>query len=392
MIQCEDACLSAVQRELIGLRIRIAGTFVDVESAVTELARQKNKERHLLIVQLHSNPGHDAIAKLNNRFEGWPILALIPGEASAQMLLQASRAGAAQFVSLPVQSNEMKEALNRLALQFGFRVQHSKVVAISGVSEGAGATSLAINLADEMAHRFEMQVMLVELTRRSGRLAVHLNLKPRFTTSQIFQDPERFDVNLLKKTLVPVHDHLHVLAGPPTPLAQSERQSKDVLRLLTLARDLASLVIVDMPYDFDDTYVQTMLHAEVAVLVGQPVLPSVHSMGLIRSLLQQQHYAGQMIHVFNRYNPGSGGYDADQIRKSLDLNDLATVAEEAASFNKSANLGRPLREIAPHSKALKDIRRLADLINADETAPRQHPGLWTRLLGRLRGAIWRTQE
>jgi len=392
LIQCDDECLGSLQRDLAKNGVLISGTYNDVKTALKDLYQQKNKDRLLLIVQVVTNPDHKAIEELNNCFEGWPILALLPSEATADFLLKASKAGASQFISLPLQPDELKASLHRIALQFGFKLNKSTIVAFASVSEGAGATSLSINVADVLASHYNAKVILMELAHQCGRLAVYLNLKPRFSINHLFQDIERMDTNLIKKALIQVNNNLSVLTGPQTPLLKVNYHANDLVRLLALTKDLADVVIVDIPNIFDEIDLKTIINVDVIFLVGQPILPSIQAMILARDLLHQEHYTGRIVHVFNQYSTATGGFDSSRLRSSLKIDELHTIADDPRAFNKAANLGRTLREVSPSSRAYKDIQNLALLVNHNQAYSKNSKHFLRSLLRKICKILWYSEH
>ena len=66
------------------------------------------------------------------------------------MMIRAMRAGAAQVVRLPLQGDDFRAAMHRIAIQFGHPQGKSRTVVVFGSSEGSGCTTVALNLASEL--------------------------------------------------------------------------------------------------------------------------------------------------------------------------------------------------------------------------------------------------
>ena len=88
------------------------------------------------------------------------------------------------------------------------------VVAVTGAAGGSGATTVAVNLAYEIAEKLERATILAELTLQMGSLASMLDVHPRFTLPYLIREIQRVDDFLVEKTLVPVTDRLRILGGP----------------------------------------------------------------------------------------------------------------------------------------------------------------------------------
>ena len=58
-----------------------------------------------------------------------------------------------QVVALPVDRDDLHQALNVIALQFCKKAHERQVFAVTGAAGGSGATTIAVNLAFEIAER-----------------------------------------------------------------------------------------------------------------------------------------------------------------------------------------------------------------------------------------------
>src|SRR5205823_5587136 len=150
----------------------------------------KQKTR-LLIVQTGGECDTDSIRRVGHSLDRWPILALLPGHLSLQEALRANRAGASQVVQLPLDRDEFQLALKLIASQFGQGLHDRSAIAVTGATGGSGATTIAINLAAEIATRFRRHTILAELSPQIGALASMLDVQPRVTLPHLLQEIHR---------------------------------------------------------------------------------------------------------------------------------------------------------------------------------------------------------
>ena len=78
--------------------------------------------------------------------------------------MQVNRAGAAQVVQLPLDRNDFHSALIMIAAQFGRTSLDRHVFAVTGATGGCGATTIAVNLAAEIANQIGQSTILAEMT------------------------------------------------------------------------------------------------------------------------------------------------------------------------------------------------------------------------------------
>ena len=125
------------------------------------------------------------------------------------------RMGASQIVGLPLHAEDFKTALDRLAMQFVYSsTDHSKVIAVAGVTGGCGATSLAINLGQEISHLWNKRCILVDLSLKLGAVASHLNIEPPHSINDLLGDVGRVDETLIRNVLFKIAENYELLAGP----------------------------------------------------------------------------------------------------------------------------------------------------------------------------------
>src|SRR5690349_2200624 len=133
------------------------------------------------------------------------------------------------------------------------------VVTVLGTHPGVGTTTIAVNLAAELAHESSGPVRLVELDETLGHLAADLGVEPvgAVTDAATLAAGSRgtpvADVTALLTPLAPGLAGL--LAPPPVPADPgSPRQrlgAPATARLLELVRQDAD-VVADAPASFDD--------------------------------------------------------------------------------------------------------------------------------------------
>ena len=263
---------------------------------------------------------------------------------------------------MPLEVEDLRAALTRIARQFGYPATTSRVIAVTGVSEGCGATTLAINLAEEFASQHRLSTLLVELSLGMGRLGTYLDIDPRTTTQDLLGDVERLDLDAVRSALVKVDDCFHVLAGPFKGIPTHRPAGDQVLRLVDYARRLAQVVVLDMPYTYDDTYFRTLAAADAVVLVADQTVPTVHALKTLHDALRQGEGTGSVYPVINRYDARRVEFETERLKELLGVPALYTVADDPARCAAAVNSGRLLRQAAPRSHALADIGDLTDAL------------------------------
>src|SRR2546423_13665320 len=151
-----------------------------------------------------------------------------------QVIVNAMRAGAREFIERPTTTTDLLEAFVRLtAAQRRGRQEgpRGKVFSVINAKGGSGATTVAVNLALALqsAHGQSALVDLAPL----GHAALHLNLKPSFTAYDAIRNLHRLDSSLLESFTTRHAGGLQLLAGASSP-AEVQPSPSEVARLFDL--------------------------------------------------------------------------------------------------------------------------------------------------------------
>jgi pilus assembly protein CpaE len=313
---------------------------------------------------------------------GRPIIALVEGPDHS-LLVAANRAGATQVVLVPFDRDDFQEAIDRVAAQFGDLRGQTRVIAVAGVTGGCGATTIAAALAYEVGHLLHVPCVLMELALPMGRLSDQFGIKPKSTTLDLIKRIDQLDGLMLRQALTPIGPHLNVLPGPVELIEPLKFRVEHALRLVSVAKRISQVVVVDVPCGYDDLYFRMLAAADQVVLIGEQRIPSIRSLRLVRGFLSQQSAKSHVV-VVNRFDPTVEGFELSKLKEILKADDLATIRHDHAVEMASAH-GRPLRDTAPRSRALAEVDALVKKLFV---ADRAHAKTPNPLLARL----FRTRE
>jgi Flp pilus assembly CpaE family ATPase len=163
----------------------------------------------------------------------------------------------------------------------------------------------------------------------------------------------------VRKALTKVADRFYILSGPNKAIVRPRHEPKEILRLVNYARQLAGVLVLDLPSSFDDVYFATLEMAHHVVLVGQQDINSLRGLRLLNETLTNRGAASVPHVVLNRFNPSFIDFRVEAIQRTSGWERISTVANDYKGVSTAANHGMVLRDAAPSSPALADIRTLA---------------------------------
>jgi Flp pilus assembly CpaE family ATPase len=370
-----------IKRELSNRSVRLEAEFAEVSDLIQAL-RRSSAEKRLLIFHMASIRELDGLRRLAVHFPSWPIVALIEGYepkgSLGEVIVEVMRAGASQIISLPIQSDDFKAALDRIALQFVYAARNAKVIAVAGATGGSGATTIALNLAYEIAERKDLRCVLVDLSLRMGVVASHLNIEPTHTIIDLLRDINRVDTFLTEQALTKITDHFKILAGPNKLTATATTSSQDLAHVVDTLKQIADVIVLDVPCTYNDLYFDTIAAADQTILIGEQKLPSIRALKMVREAI---HRTSETEHlVINQFDPKNKGFGLEHLLKPLGVTVLHKVARDDLGMIASMNEACTLRTASSRSPALADIVALVDTVMPVDATSRIKP---VGLLGRL---------
>jgi Flp pilus assembly CpaE family ATPase len=162
---------------LVSTALEIEAEFDNARSAIDSIRLTQTEER-LCVVRVATADQVVHLRLLSENFVGRPILALVDASSSAEFVFAVNRAGAAQVLPLPLSAEDLRNALRTLKLRHAApqSVAARRVIAISGVTGGCGATAIAINLACEIEEQIGLTCILTEFAAL-GMIATCLDVE-----------------------------------------------------------------------------------------------------------------------------------------------------------------------------------------------------------------------
>src|SRR5690606_23398455 len=181
IVDPNDASRDALKSMLLGMDT----IWLEAEASRYEFFADVVAQTHpdIALIALDANPDRalQLVAQLN---EGSPECSVfvVSGSTDGNLILQAMRAGAKEFLPQPVRINDLLDALGRLnERKYGkgrSKSRGSSVIAIAGATGGVGCTSVAVNVACSLAQDPERTVALVDLDLCLGDCVVLLDPVP----------------------------------------------------------------------------------------------------------------------------------------------------------------------------------------------------------------------
>jgi pilus assembly protein CpaE len=206
MIASPDDQLRELVRDAVAATpsARILTEFVDVSANlyIRVLQELDRFPEAALLLDISSDPvnGLKALEKLRLAVPELYILATDYSE-DGESILMTIRAGATDYLTLPLKRSDLRDALLRLdraprrAASGGSQL--GKIYTFLGAKGGVGTTSLAVNFATIQAQR-KKQTVLLDLDWPANDVAMMLGSTPQYTLAEVGDNLDRMDQTLFE--------------------------------------------------------------------------------------------------------------------------------------------------------------------------------------------------
>jgi len=324
------------------------------------------------VVLCHLDPTPESIlhiaADVAVRFPALHVFAL--SEAiDGQLVLSAMRAGLREFLTKPIDPDQLYQALSKAAAARPDRGKSGKLISVVGSAGGVGATTLATNLAVELQDVSRGKVCIVDLDIRFGQVATFLDVQPSFTIADLCVSTESLDPQVVEKAVNHHASGIHVLARP-NHFAQAETiTGAHYAAVLGTLQEIYDFVVVDGPSRFDGSARAVLDMCDMTCLVVQLVVPSVRNAMRIVEAAQTSGYNLERFRVVcNRVSREYSQMSIDHVETTLNRTVFMSIPEDWKGVSSAINLGETLAASAPKSRARLAIREMAEKLAARPVA------------------------
>jgi pilus assembly protein CpaE len=297
------------------------------------------------------------------------------------------RAGAREFLTLPLNPATIADALARISIRGSSghvgRKTARKLFVFLGAKGGCGVTTIAANFAVSLAQESQQSTLLIDLGLPLGDAALNLGMVTEYSTFNALENSSRLDASFLSTLLARHTSGLSILAAP-SEFTSTEPPLVALDRLLAVARQNFDYVVVDGGTRIDlkdaaffDEYTNLYLITQVGVTELR------NSNRMIGQFFASRGPKLQV--VVNRYASQVQLLDDKQIEKALTRSIDWKIPDDFATARRTQNSATPLA--MEDSSISRAIRRMAR--KACGLPEESDKGARSGLFGWARGAMKR---
>jgi len=294
-----------------------------------------------------------------------------------QLIIQAMRAGAREFLPQPIAPENLVQTLKRYIAERqhnGKRKKAGKIYCVMAAKGGTGATTVAINLAAVVATEKKNAVALIDLHCPIGDVAAYLDVKSAFTAFDAFAESSRLDEVLLQTYVKDCHGFA-VLPGLKDFLPGQMPGADALATTLEVITQVYTHAFVDLPVSFDEELLEVATEmSEAIVVVLTPEFPAIWRTNRLLSFLRKSVNPQKLRLVVNRFGSRTYPISNSNIEKALSRNIFWKLPNDYSPSIEAVRLGKPLVSIN-HSRLGRSYQELAYRLTGTPV-PKKRRGLF----------------
>lgn len=338
------------------------------------------------IIALGSNAEQavNFIQRLNSECPRTAIISAAQ-DASPDLILRSLRAGAREFLRIPVSADELATVLDRISEFCHTQVEAPKkkgrMIAVFSSKGGCGTSFMATNLAACTAGK----AVLVDLNLQAGDLPLFLGVDPKYSIADMVEKRSRLDDELIRSLVTPYSSHLSLLAAPREADSADEIEPQHIFEVLQRLRESYDYVVLDPQHTFDSITLAALDQSDEIVLILTLDIPAIRSTQRALEIFDRLGYPRQKVRiVVNRWSKQID-LELRQVEKFLGEPVVGFVPSDYQTAVNSINLGTPLVQSDATSKIAQEIRRIATTIASNAVPiedPKPRKAFWATFLKR----------
>ncbi|HEY2869895.1 MAG TPA: AAA family ATPase [Gaiellales bacterium] len=351
----------------------IASGMTDFDRAL--MTAERDNSEALLLFTPRLEDAYDLLRTSRTSRPAMALIVAVPGPQNGQ-LAEALKAGADEIVILPAEAAAVATAIHKAMARVSAAAStrpgdaaRSPLVAVLGPKGGTGKTTIATNLAADLATR-GCETLLVDLDLQFGDVGVVLGVEPEHTIYDLATAGGTMDAERLRGFTGRSRDGVNVLLAPVRPDQADAVTAEHVSAILDLARTTYEVVIVDTPPAFTSSVIAAVDQADLIVMLGSFDLPGLKNMKLGMETLQMMDVPpARILPVLNRANTKVGLLVADVAKVLGRAPEVAVPSDRGVP--QSVNASRPIICMQPKSSPARSFRAIGDRVAARLLTPKE---------------------
>ena len=286
---------------------------------------------------------------------------------STNTIIKALRLGAKEFLPKPVLREDLVRVLSMLAsISPENEVSQSKIITVYSNKGGIGKTTIAVNLAAELAKVTKDKVALVDLNLQLGDISTFLNLNPPFDVNYVIRRLIDKEENILIKGFEKYKDLSLYVLSDPSYIEQSESiTTQQITTLFSALKKVFPYIVVDMSSSIDSISLKILDSSDWIMFTTIVNIPAIRNAQRCLNLFRSRKYPSNKVKiVINRYMENDE-IKIEDIENTLGESVYWKIPNNYLTIMEAINKGVSSEEVNAESNIGKSFRDFAAKVSDD---------------------------
>ena len=312
----------------------------------------------------------------DQRKPGTIYLALTDGDLPLSKARALSRAGVDDVLPYPLSNDELvtqiTEMLGKKRAAFtesfsGSGGRNGYLFAIQQARGGVGATTVAVNLADQLLNRkgaFKKaagnKVVIVDFDLQFGTVGDFLDVDQQEGLLQLASENFIPDAMWIEQSLTRLPSGLAVLAAPSSFVPLEAMQPAQIEGLIKTLKTMFDYVVVDLPRALVNWIEPVLSETDQLFIVSDMSVPAVRATRrLMEFVLADNAQLPIEVVINHEKKPMILRDHHREAAKALDVTFNYWIAHDPKAAREAVDYGKPLSEVSARSDIAKGIASMA---------------------------------
>jgi pilus assembly protein CpaE len=342
--------------------LHLAGMCKEVSELRSFLS---NKKVHAVVIDIDPDPSR-VLYELSSVLNAYPeiYVVVICSHFTKKLAVQAMQAGVRHFLEKETIATELNQELQQLIRGSADKESGlgSQIISIFSAGGGCGATTVAVNLTNELRLLSSRPVLVIDLDNYYGTISTYLGIKSQFGIADVLTRKGLIDQHLIQSSAFSYMENFHVLpspAGIESPRAKSF-QFENLPRALEACRKVYRYTVIDAPRMPESDVVNLAGLSDIVLVVFQLTVKDVNfARSMVLSLTKSGISSEKIISLANRVKKRGPLVRLEDGKKAVGVKSFQAIRSDWRRAMKSVNSARPLAQVAHKSGLHSDFRKLA---------------------------------
>ena len=374
LITKEDAIANTASSTFhLSQRVALAGIFKEISQISTYLS---HSAIHAVVVDIDPEP-HQILSDLSTMITTYPrmCVVVVSSNFSEELILKAMQAGARHFMRKSSIASELEQVLERLlADEAKKELVYGEAISVFSAGGGCGATTITLNLANELRLMSSEPVLTIDLDTCYGTVSNYLGITGKYGIADVLERKGLIDKHLIESSAYSYDENFYVLISPAGIKDSNSRllQYENLTKVVEACKKAFRYTVIDAPRVAQSVATDLAAVSKFTLIVFQLTVKDVKcARSLISFLCERGIPPGRIIPLANRVKRQGPQIRLEDSKQAVGLDTCYAIRSDWRNAMKSLNSGQPLAQVARRSGLRRDFKKLASKIHYSVTQDKE---------------------